>query len=255
MGACEAAIAPPAAQSRVEASPFWQSRRSETSRSDCRACRVPGGLVCANGRRYRLQDSRTSGEDPVHARHAGDLSLHRRIPVPGVNRDGLAGLHREQRSVGHAQSLLRSGLKNFSIVALGVYPYITASIIMQLMTPIIPRLNELSNEGQQRPQQDQSVHTLADRSARAAARLRSRASVLAQHAAPNGRPVAAKALASSIEHHAFCRLADSAFDDRGHDVAGLDGRVDHRDRDRQRRLDHHLRRHRRQSAELASVSS
>jgi preprotein translocase subunit SecY len=42
-----------------------------------------------------------------------------------------------------------SGLKSFSIVALGVYPYITASIIMQLMTPIIPRLNELSNEGQQ----------------------------------------------------------------------------------------------------------
>ncbi len=35
------------------------------------------------------------------------------------------------------------------MVALGVYPYITASIIMQLMTPIIPRLNELSNEGQQ----------------------------------------------------------------------------------------------------------
>jgi preprotein translocase subunit SecY len=34
-------------------------------------------------------------------------------------------------------------------VALGVYPYITATIIMQLMTPIIPRLNELSMEGQQ----------------------------------------------------------------------------------------------------------
>jgi preprotein translocase subunit SecY len=42
-----------------------------------------------------------------------------------------------------------SGLRNFSIAALGVYPYITASIIMQLMTPIIPRLNELSMEGEQ----------------------------------------------------------------------------------------------------------
>jgi preprotein translocase subunit SecY len=42
-----------------------------------------------------------------------------------------------------------AGLSNFSVVALGVYPYITASIIMQLMTPIIPRLNELSMEGQQ----------------------------------------------------------------------------------------------------------
>src|SRR5918998_4461513 len=41
-----------------------------------------------------------------------------------------------------------NSLQNFSIVALGVYPYITASIIMQLMTPISPSLNELSNEGQ-----------------------------------------------------------------------------------------------------------
>ena len=51
-----------------------------------------------------------------------------------------------------------STLSNFSIVALGVYPYITASIIMQLMTPIIPRLNELSQEGQSGRAQDQPVH-------------------------------------------------------------------------------------------------
>jgi preprotein translocase subunit SecY len=39
-------------------------------------------------------------------------------------------------------------LQNFSIVALGVYPYITASIVMQLLLPIIPRLEELGKEGE-----------------------------------------------------------------------------------------------------------
>ena len=40
-------------------------------------------------------------------------------------------------------------LQNFSVAAMGVYPYITASIIMQLLMPIVPRLTELSKEGEQ----------------------------------------------------------------------------------------------------------
>lgn len=71
------------------------------------------------------------------------------IPVPGVDRDALADYIDGNQLLGVLNLFSGSGLKNFSIVALGVYPYITASIIMQLMTPIIPRLNELSNEGQQ----------------------------------------------------------------------------------------------------------
>lgn len=71
------------------------------------------------------------------------------IPVPGVDRDGLSELIEQNQLLGMLNLFSGSGLKNFSILALGVYPYITASIIMQLMTPIIPRLNELSNEGQQ----------------------------------------------------------------------------------------------------------
>src|SRR5947209_9760645 len=39
-------------------------------------------------------------------------------------------------------------LSTFSIVAMGVYPYITASIVMQLLVPIIPRMEELSKEGE-----------------------------------------------------------------------------------------------------------
>jgi preprotein translocase subunit SecY len=71
------------------------------------------------------------------------------IPVPGVDRQGLADYIEGNQLLGMLNLFSGSGLRNFSIVALGVYPYITASIIMQLLTPVIPRLNELSNEGQQ----------------------------------------------------------------------------------------------------------
>ena len=71
------------------------------------------------------------------------------IPIPGVDREGLKAFIENNQLLGMLNLFSGSGLTNFSIVALGVYPYITASIIMQLMTPIVPRLNELSMEGQQ----------------------------------------------------------------------------------------------------------
>jgi preprotein translocase subunit SecY len=71
------------------------------------------------------------------------------IPIPNVDRDGLRDYIDNNQLLGMLNLFSGSGLTNFSIAALGVYPYITASIIMQLMTPIIPRLNELSQEGQQ----------------------------------------------------------------------------------------------------------
>jgi len=40
-------------------------------------------------------------------------------------------------------------MANFSVMAMGVYPYITASIIIQLLTPIIPALESLQKEGEQ----------------------------------------------------------------------------------------------------------
>lgn len=70
------------------------------------------------------------------------------VPVPYVNHSALS-------SVLNGNSLLQmlnifsgGSLQTFSIVALGVYPYITASIVMQLLVPIIPRLEELSKEGE-----------------------------------------------------------------------------------------------------------
>lgn len=71
------------------------------------------------------------------------------VPVPGVDRAGIRSYIETNQLLGMLNLFSGGGLNNFSIVALGVYPYITATIIMQLMTPIIPRLSELSQEGQQ----------------------------------------------------------------------------------------------------------
>jgi len=83
------------------------------------------------------------------------------IPIPNVDREGLRSFIESNQLLGMLNLFSGSGLTNFSIVALGVYPYITASIIMQLMTPIVPRLNELSMEGQQgRNKINQYTHIL-----------------------------------------------------------------------------------------------
>lgn len=75
------------------------------------------------------------------------------VPVPGVD---TAALQRflESGAQGSAivqfLNLLSGGtLARLSVMAMGVYPYITASIIMQLVTPLIPQLQELSKEGEQ----------------------------------------------------------------------------------------------------------
>ncbi len=69
------------------------------------------------------------------------------IPVPGVDQEALQRLLETNQFLGVLNLFSGSTLTNFSIVALGVYPYITASIVMQLLTPVIPRLTELSKEG------------------------------------------------------------------------------------------------------------
>lgn len=71
------------------------------------------------------------------------------IPIPNVDRAGLRDYIETNQLLGMLNIFSGSALTNFSIAAIGVYPYITASIIMQLMTPIVPRLNELSQEGEQ----------------------------------------------------------------------------------------------------------
>jgi preprotein translocase subunit SecY len=70
------------------------------------------------------------------------------VPVPGVNQERLAELFQTNALLGMLNLFSGSALENFSVAAMGVYPYITASIIMQLLTPVIPRLTEWSKEGE-----------------------------------------------------------------------------------------------------------
>jgi preprotein translocase subunit SecY len=69
------------------------------------------------------------------------------IPIPGINLANLKDLFARNEILGLLNMLSGGAMANFSIVTLGVGPYITASIIMQLLTMIVPRLEELSKEG------------------------------------------------------------------------------------------------------------
>ncbi|OGE74228.1 MAG: preprotein translocase subunit SecY [Candidatus Doudnabacteria bacterium RIFCSPLOWO2_02_FULL_42_9] len=69
------------------------------------------------------------------------------IPIPGIELANLRSLLSENTLLGLFDIFSGGGLRNFSIVMLGVGPYITASIIMQLLTVIIPKLGELQKEG------------------------------------------------------------------------------------------------------------
>ena len=70
------------------------------------------------------------------------------IPAPGVNTKALAGLFSQNQLLGLLDIFSGGTLANFSITALGLSPYINASIIMQLMQMIVPKLEELSKEGE-----------------------------------------------------------------------------------------------------------
>ena len=70
------------------------------------------------------------------------------VPVPGVEREALANFFRDNDLFGFLDVFSGGALRSLSVVALGVFPYITASIIMQLMVPVFPQLREISKEGE-----------------------------------------------------------------------------------------------------------
>ncbi|MDT8410028.1 MAG: preprotein translocase subunit SecY [Wenzhouxiangellaceae bacterium] len=72
------------------------------------------------------------------------------IPVPGINPDALLQLMDQQRGTIVDMFNMFSGgaLGRFSIFALGIMPYISAAIIMQLMSHAIPQLQQLRKEGE-----------------------------------------------------------------------------------------------------------
>ncbi len=74
------------------------------------------------------------------------------IPIPGIDVANLKDFFAQNQILGLLNLFSGGGLENFSIVMLGIGPYITASIILQLLAMIIPSLEALSKEpdGQQR---------------------------------------------------------------------------------------------------------
>lgn len=70
------------------------------------------------------------------------------IPVPGIDRAALSQLFSGNQILGLLDIFSGGTLANFSIMALGLGPYINASIVLQLLTMIFPKLEALSKEGE-----------------------------------------------------------------------------------------------------------
>jgi len=70
------------------------------------------------------------------------------VPLPGVDLDVLRELFERIPLLGMLDMFSGGAMRRFSVAAMGVYPYITASIVMQILVPVIPRLQALSMEGE-----------------------------------------------------------------------------------------------------------
>src|ERR1051326_3133339 len=72
------------------------------------------------------------------------------IPAPGVNSDQIKGYFNSQGGtlLGFLNIFSGGALSQFSLFALGIMPYVTASIILQLLTVVVPKLEQLQKEGE-----------------------------------------------------------------------------------------------------------
>ncbi len=91
----------------------------------------------------------------------GIFRLAAHIPVPGVNLENLKSFFESNQILGLLNVFSGGSMENFSVVMLGVAPYITASIIFQLLMMIIPRLEELGKEEYGRQKINQWTRILA----------------------------------------------------------------------------------------------
>ncbi len=74
------------------------------------------------------------------------LAAH--IPVPNVNAAALQSVIEQNQLLGMLDMFSGGAMQSFSVMALGVYPYITAQIVLQLLQPVIPALERLGEEGE-----------------------------------------------------------------------------------------------------------
>ena len=70
------------------------------------------------------------------------------VPVPGVDTQALRTAFETDALLGFLDLFSGGALANLSVAALGVYPYITASIVMQILVPVLPRLKAIAQEGE-----------------------------------------------------------------------------------------------------------
>ena len=155
------------------------------------------------------------------------------VPVPGVDPQALTQAFESQALLGFLDLFSGGALSRLSVAALGVYPYITASIVMQILVPVIPNLKALSQEGEYGRQKiNQFTHYLAVPIA--ALQAWGQLTLLQQ--------------AGVLPFIDFgVEPADSGYgriDDCRHDVPRLAGRANHRARTGQRHIAHHIRRYR-----------
>src|SRR5215212_9312276 len=84
---------------------------------------------------------------------AGLITVYRLgafVPLPGISREAIAtGVQTGQNAITGLFGVFTGGaFNNLSVFSLGIMPYITAAIVMQLMTVAVPRLQELAKEGE-----------------------------------------------------------------------------------------------------------
>ena len=183
---------------------------------------------------------------------AAILALYRLgayIPVPGINFEAVENVDDQFSGSQHPRLpepvLGRRARSDLAIFSLGIMPYITASIILQLMTVAVPSLEKLQKEGEV-GQQKITQYTRYLTVALAAAQSIGYVYLFRTIGAPAGR---------ERRRHAHLRQAvpDRGHADRRDHAADVDGRADHPARHRQRDLAADLRLDRRQPAERISA--
>ena len=121
------------------------------------------------GRQACCRASATSGTFPDLRKRVlftlGLLAVYRlgnHIPTPGINAAALIDFFEQNRGnwFGLVDMFSGGNLAQVTIFALGIMPYISASIILQLLTVVWPYLEKLSKEGELGPPQDHAVHAL-----------------------------------------------------------------------------------------------
>ena len=175
-------------------------------------------MISALGNAFRIPDTRQR-----LAVTAFILALYRLgswLPTPGVNPSTVRDLFNQSGSgtiLGYLNLFSGQALQNLSLFALGIMPYITASIIMQLLAVVVPSLEKMQKEGEagQRRITQYTRYLTVALAARPVGRLRGR---VPQRLGPGRFRRAARPERARLH-------PDRAVADRRLDAADVDGRA------------------------------